>query len=200
MSPHAAAGHACVRVGPLGAGTLAAGWPEAHWHHCSQRHGGRTVTGTLRAADARSPAWRLETADVIVTEGGAGSAGPGDWLRRYPGCAITVAWAWPEDCSVATRDGVLRGMAVSGPSPGAALACAVFVYGWLGTGLRLSELRPARLHVSHSAGAGPVGGAPLFFRFSYCAASGDDPEASGSPARADSASRTCSASGAPSAS
>lgn len=200
MRPRTEPRHAGVRVGSLGRGTLTAGWPATRDCHGSPCYGGRTVTGTLLAADARSPARRLETADVIVTAGRAGSTGPDGWLRRYPGCAVAASWAGPGVCLVATRNGVLRRMAVSDPSVVGTLACGVFMHGWLAAGWSPDLLQPADLNVSHDAGVGLVPGTPLFFRFSYCAAPGDELEASDPAARPDSASRTCRASGAPSAS
>lgn len=197
MSPCIATGHACVRVGPLGGGMLIARWPEARGCRC---RGGQAVTGTLLAACARSPVRQLELADVIVAGGAAGSAGPSGWLRRYPGCAVAACPGRAGLCSVATRDGVIGHLAGSGLSAAGALACAVFVHGWLSAGWPLDLLRPARLHVACHAGAGLVPGTPLFFRFSYCAAPGDDPGMFGWPGRPDSLNRTCRASGAPSAS
>jgi hypothetical protein len=176
VSQRATTEHACVRVGPLSAGTLVTGWPRP----CgcgSLRSGGRTVTGMLLAADDRAPAWRLEEADVIVTTGGPGTTGVGDWLRRYPGCAVAAAQVRRGECSVATRDGARRDVAVSGQGAAGAgaFACAVFIHGWLAAGRSLALLRPARLYVSPGAAdAWPGPGSPLFFRFSYYPASGDD--------------------------
>jgi hypothetical protein len=176
-----------VRVGPLSTGALVADWPPGR-DYGGSRPGERTVSGTLLAADDRAPTRWLEAADVIVVTGEAGSAGPTEWLRRYPGSAVAAALVQPGECSVATRDGLLR-VEVSGQGTdnANALACAVFVHGWLAVGWPLALFRPARLHISHDAAAGPDH-SPLFFRFSYRPVSGDDPrpELSGP----DSASRT----------
>lgn len=193
MSQHATTQHACVRVGPLSARTLVAGWPRPC--DCgSLRSGGRAVTGMLLAADDRAPARRLEEADVIVTTDGVGTIGAGDWLRRYPGCAVAAALVRPGECTVATRGGALRSVAVSGQDAVGvgAFACAVFFHGWLAAGRSLALFRPACLYVSPgTADAWPGEGSPLFFRFSYYPAAGDDPcpESSGSPAGPDSMSR-----------
>lgn len=198
MSYSATPEHARVRVGPLSAGTLVAGWPQSGDCGCGRCRCGHAVTGTLLAADDRGPARWLETADVIIAVGEAGGTGPGEWLRRYPGCSVAAAMTRRGECSVATRDDVLRSVAVSGQESGAGvLACAVFVYGWLAAGWSLTLLRPARLYVSYGGDVTQRLGGPLFFRFGYCSSSGDP---SGPPAGPDSAARTCSASGAPSAS
>jgi hypothetical protein len=179
----AAPEHACVRVGPLSAGTLIAAWPRACACDGGRRPGWLAVTGTLLVADDRAPARRLEAADVIVASAGRGRPGPGEWLRRYPGCAVAAAWTRPGECSVATRSGVLTSVAVSGQSGDrGALACAVFTHGWLAAGLPLALLYPACLCVAPSpAVAWTRPGSPCFFRFSYCPVSGDDscPEAVG---------------------
>jgi hypothetical protein len=171
----AAPGHACVRVGPLSGGTLVAGWPQA----CDggRRPGWHAVTGTLLVADDRAPADRLETADVIVASAGPGRSGLGEWLHRYPGCAVVAARTRPGECSVVTGSAVLPSVAVSGqPGDRGALACAVFTHGWLAAGLPLALLSPACLCVGPSpALAWPQPGSPWFFRFSYCPVSGDDP-------------------------
>jgi hypothetical protein len=166
-----------VRVGPLSAGTLVAGWPRACDCESRRRPGWHALTGTLLAARDQAPARWLEGADVIVTSGQSGQAGPGEWLRRYPGCAVAVAWTSPGECAVATRYGVLRGVAVSGQQgDGGALACAAFVHGWLVAGWPLALLAPACLGVGPGAAVGwPDAGSPLSFRFGYCAPSGDDP-------------------------
>jgi hypothetical protein len=189
MSSCAVPGHACLRVGPLGAGTLVARWPSrGHDEICC--HGWQALTGALSVADSRTSTRLLATADVIVAVDEAGSANLGDWLRRYPGCAVAVSTAKPGECSVATRDGVLYPMTVSGPQAVGPLACAAFAYGWLAAGRSLELLRPAHLHLSHDADDTPGRDGRLFFKFSYCPASGDGPEGSGSPARLDSARRT----------
>lgn len=169
--------HACVRVGPLSPGTLVAGWPWACDCGSRRRPGWQAMTGTLRAVRDRAPAHWLEGADVIVTSGRPGPASPGEWLRRYPGCAVAAAWTSPGECTVATRYGILGGVAVSGQQgDGGALACAAFVHGWLTAGLPLALLSPARLSVGPGPAVGwPDAGSPLFFRFGYCAPSGGDP-------------------------
>lgn len=169
--------HACVRVGPLTAGTLIAGWPQACDCDGGRRHGWHAVTGTLVAAHDRAPVRRLEGADVIVTSGLPGHTEPGEWLRRYPGCAVAAAWTSPGECAVATRHGVLRGLAVSGQAgDGGALACAAFIHGWLVAGWPLTLFSPACLDVSPGAAVGwPEAGGPLFFRFGYRSASREDP-------------------------
>lgn len=197
MSTSGAPVLACVRVGPLAGPVLAARWPRQP--RDSDRCGGnRAVTGTLLVAHDHSPARFLETADIIVTTNEAGSPALDSWLRRYPGCTIAVSRAGPGECSVATRTGFLRRMAVSGPSVDGTLACGVFVHGWLAAGWPLSLLQPARLEIAHDAGEEPPPEAPLFFRFGYCSSSGRGPEVSGSPTRRDSASRVSRASGEPS--
>jgi hypothetical protein len=184
MIQSAAPEHACVRVGPLSTGTLVAGWPQGCDCDGGRRPNWRTVTGTLLAADDRAPIHRLEAADVIVTSAGPGRTDPGEWLRRYPGCAVAAAWTTSERCSVATRTGVLRGVTVSGgQSDGSAFACAVFVHGWLAAGLPLAFLSPTCLRISPGAVVTwPRGGSPVFFRFGYCAVSGNDcPMSDGGP-------------------
>jgi hypothetical protein len=163
---------ACVRVGSANAGPLIAGWPQACDCAGGRRPGWPAVTGTLLAADERSPVRRLETADVIVASTGCGRPGPAEWLRRYPGCAVAVARSGPDECSVASRSGVIGRMAVSGAHGDCgALACAVFTYGWILAGLPLAPLASACLSVGPVAAiAGPGGGRPLFFRFGYCLA------------------------------
>ena len=177
MSQCAAPEHACVRVGPLSAGTLVAGWPQACDCDAGRRLGWYAVIGTLLVADDRAPVRRLEAADVIVASAGPGRSGLGEWLHRYPGCAVVAAWTRPGECSVATRNGVLRSVAVTGQqADGGALACAVFVHGWLVAGLPLALLSPACLSISPGAAvAVPRAASPLFFRFGYCSVSGDDP-------------------------
>jgi hypothetical protein len=178
----AAPKHACVRVGPMSAGTLTVGWPQPC--DCPGGLGAvrPAVTGTLLAADGGAPVRRLEAADVIVASGGSGCSGPGEWLDRYPGCAVAVSWAKSGECSIATRNGVLRRLAVSGQQgDGGALACGIFMHGWLAVGLPLSLLSPACLCVTPGTPvAWPWAGGPLFFRFGYYSASGDDPPGSGS--------------------
>ena len=152
----------------------------------------------LLAADDRTPARRLEEADVIVARDGAGIKGAADWLRRYPGCAVAASLVRPGEYSVATRDGEFRSVAVSGQGGVGVggLACAVFIYGWLAVGRSLALFRPASLHVRpDAASAWPWLGSPLFFRFSYYPyypAPGDQPrpESSGSPAGPDSMGRS----------
>lgn len=177
MTRPAAPEHACVRVSPLSAGTLIAGWPRACAGNGGRRPGWPAVTGTLLVADDRAPVRGLETADVIVASAGPGTPGPGEWLRRYPGCAVAAVWTRPGECSVATRSGVLASVAVSGQSGDrGALACAVFTYGWLAAGLPLAVLSPACLCVGPGpAVAWPRPGSPCFFRFSYCPVPGGDP-------------------------
>jgi hypothetical protein len=186
--------HARARVGPLSAGTLAAKWPRGFDCESCRPGGRRSVTGALLVADDRAPARWLESADVIVAAGEAGSSAPGEWLRRYPGCAVAAGWAKPGVYFVATGDGGLH-LAVSGHSAvgASAVACAVFVHGWLVTGWPLALLRPACLHVGHSGARMPMLGSPLFFSFSYCPASGDDPglEPPALAAPPDNASQTC---------
>jgi len=171
--------HACVRVGPLGAGTLIAGWPQPCDCDSGRRPGWHAVTGTLLAADDSAPPRLLEAADVIVTLAGSGRTMLDEWLRRYPGCAVAAAWTRPGECSVATRDGILRSVAVSGQQgDGGALACAVFAQGWLTAGLPLALLSPACLHVRPGAAvAWREAGSRLFFRFGYCSVAGDGPPA-----------------------
>jgi hypothetical protein len=177
MTQRAAPEHAWVRAGPLNTGTLIAEWPQACDCAGGRRPGWRAVTGTLLVADDRVPTRRLETADVIVASAGPGCTGLGEWLRRYPGCAVAAAWTSSGECSVATRDGVLHSVAVSGQhGDRGALACAVFVHGWLAAGLPLALLSPACLRVCPgSAVTWPRAGGPLlFFRFGYCPVSGHD--------------------------
>lgn len=202
MSGRALPGHAWVRIGPLGAGTLVARWPEAGSTGHDSRRGRWTVTGTLLAADVSEPQERLETADVIVAAEGAVSTGPVEWLYRYPGCAVAAAWTGSDGCSVATRDGERFRVAVSGrPGDVGLLACAVFAYGWLAGGWPMAALLPAGLRVGVDGDVGAGQGGRLFFRFGCCYPSGDSafPDAGGgSSYSADSANRICRASGAPS--
>jgi hypothetical protein len=184
MTQSAAPKHAYVRVGPLSIGTLIVRWPQGCDCDGDRRPNWPAVTGTLLAADDRAPARWLEAADVIVAFAGPGRIDPGGWLRRYPGCMVVAAWTTPDECSVATRNGVLGSVAVGGePSHGGALACAMFVHGWLAARLPLGLLSPARLHVSQgTAVTWPQAGTPLFFRFGYCPVSGDDcPISEGGP-------------------
>ena len=177
--------HACVRVGPLSSGrTLVAGWPQVCDCGGGRRPSSRSVTGTLRAADERAPTSWLEAADVIIASAGPRQIDPGEWLRRFPGCAVAAAWTTSDECSVATRNGMLHSVTVSGEqSYGGAFACAMFVHGWLAARLPLVLLSPARLYVSPgTAFTWPRAGNPLFFRFGYCSMSGDDrPMSEGGP-------------------
>lgn len=201
MTRRAAAGHAYVRVGPIGPGsqTLVAGWSglrhEGHGR-CGEHN---AVTGTLIAAGNGAPVPILETADIIMADG-TDRSGPGRWLRQYPGCGIAVSRTGPGIYSAAARDGVPCPVTVSGPDSAGPLACAAFAYGWLAAGWPLDRLRPALLRVGPVSAGRPEPGERLFFRFAYCDASGPETPESGATPSTDSAVRTCSASGAPSAS
>lgn len=201
MSPRAAAGHACVRVGPPGSGpgTLIAGWPGL-CHEGDGRCGGNAaVTGTLLAVGSRAPVPFLETADIIVADE-AGGTGPDHWMRQYPGCGIAVSRTGPGTYAVASPGETLRPVTVRGPDCAGALACAVLAYGWLAAGRPLDLLRPAVLRVGPGPARKPVPGERLFFRFAYCGVSGDETPCPGPSPSMDNVVRTCSASGAPSAS
>jgi hypothetical protein len=179
MTQSAVPEHACVRVGPASAVTLIAGWPQACDCGNDRRATCHAVTGMLLAADDRAPMRWLETADVIIVSAVTEGADPVDWLRRYPGCAVVAAWTRPNECSVATRSTVLRGLAVSGrQGDSAAFACAAFVHGWLAARLPLTLLSPACLQVApEPAATWPRAGSPLFFRFSYRPMTGGDSSA-----------------------
>jgi hypothetical protein len=111
------------------------------------------VAGELAAADALSaaPEW-LEVADIIC----AGRTRPLSWLTgildSYPGCAVAAAPARGGRYTVATRGDrpfILHlltpndpGLRVPpDPRGSGALACAVFVHGWLAAGWPLGALR-----------------------------------------------------------
>jgi hypothetical protein len=168
--------HACVRVGPVNGATLIAGWPHGCVSAGSHCRGGHVVTGMVLATGTRASSQSLESADVIVGEGEAGSALPGEWLDRFPGCAVAATWIQRGECCVATRDGVISTVAISGQDAVGALACAVFVHGWLVAARPMRALYPAFLEVSYPASAvtGATPGSPLFFRFSYCPGAGAD--------------------------
>jgi hypothetical protein len=205
VSHPATPGHASVRVAPAAAKALVARWPQGCEHARCPRCHHRALTGTLLAADAAAPARWLEAADVIIAAGGEGISRPGEWLRRYPGCAVVASCTQPGKCLVAMRDGVLHRLTVSGQGAihATALTCAVFVHGWSAAGWPLALLRPACLDVSQGVTRpAPEPGRRLFFRFSYCPAPEVDPlpGSSGSSAAPDSVSRTWWASGEPSAS
>jgi hypothetical protein len=205
VNPWPAPEHACVRFGPVGGDMLVAGWPQDCGPAGSSRPHDRGVAGTLLAARAGAPARWLEAADVIVAASRESDTSLREWLRRYPGCAVAASWTRPGECSVATRDDGPRTLTASSPgsADAIALACAVFMYGWLAAGWPLSLLQPTRLDLSEGAAVpGPELGDRLFFRFSYCPTPGDDPPpgSSGSPGALDSVSPTWRASGAPSAS
>lgn len=167
---------ACVRVGPLTTGTLVAAWTRHGDANGGRPAAWRAVTGTLLAAHALAPARWLESADVIVAPAGLGQANPAEWLHRYPGCAVAIDWTGSEECSLITRSGALRSLAVSGLHGDAgALACAAFVHGWLVAGWPLALLSPTSLRVGHIGTViWPDAGKPLFFKFGYCPLSGDD--------------------------
>lgn len=166
--------HACVRVGPLNGGTLTAGWPRGCVSAGSDCHGGLIVTGMVLAMGTRASSQSLESADVIVAEGEAVRPLPGEWLDRYPGCLVAATRVQRGECCVATRDGTIRRVTISGHDAVGALACAVFVHGWLAAVRPMRALHPAFLEVSCPASAVAAPGGPLFFRFSYCPGSGAD--------------------------
>jgi hypothetical protein len=119
------------------------------------------VSGDLVAADAMTAGpGSLEVADVICGRSEPGCAPPLTWLAgtmgSYPGCAVAAVWTGEGRCLVATRAGrpftvsyfvpngpglrAARNVPVSG-----ALACAMFVHGWLAARWPLTALDPARL-------------------------------------------------------
>jgi hypothetical protein len=118
------------------------------------------VSGDLVAADAATGdagPGSLEIADVICEPG---RADPLTWLAatlgRYPGCAVAAIGAGAGRCLVATRAGRPITVSYCGPNergphaaPGepasGALACAMFVHGWLAASWPLTALDPARL-------------------------------------------------------
>ena len=119
------------------------------------------VSGDLAAADTMTVSSRsLEVADVICCGSIPGCAQPLDWLAgtlcRYPGCAVAAVRTGEGRCLVTTRAG--RPFTVSYfipnepglraapyvPASGA-LACALFVHGWLTASWPLTALDPARL-------------------------------------------------------
>jgi len=207
----AAPGRACLRVGPLNAGSLVAWWPDRIRGAVGLPGGRPTASGTLMASDVRARDSRvLEIADVIFDAGGAARAGPAEWLSRtlgrYPGCAVAAVWHRHGECTVATRGGSFRALSLHGRQDASvcAFACAVFVHGWLAARLPLACLQPACLEIGDSnpfalSGTGTMGATLLNFRFCYADSSGA--LGAGDPAGAatsDSSSRTDSASGAPS--
>lgn len=97
---------------------------------------------------------QAEIADVIA--GGRcfsldeGRAWLADVLRRFPGCAVAVAGTGNGGCLAADRCGGAVIAEVQGASrePGlGALACGLFVYGWLCAGRALVTLEPPVLRV-----------------------------------------------------
>lgn len=168
MNGHGLPEHACVRVGPLSGGTLTAGWPQDCAGAGGQCRGGSVVTGMLLVADDNASSRLLEAADVIIAAGEEGSTSPGEWLSRYPGCAVVAAQVQRGECSVATRHGVIAHVAISGQDAAGAFACGVFVHGWLAAQWPVRLLQPPRLEVGyHATIAEPEPDRPLFFRFSY---------------------------------
>ena len=119
------------------------------------------VSGDLVAADAMTASPEsLEVADVIYFRSEPGCAQPLTWLAgtldSCPGCAVAAIWTGAGTCLVATR--AWRPMTVSYFVPNehglraaptepasAALACAMFVHGWLAANWPLTALNPARL-------------------------------------------------------
>jgi hypothetical protein len=166
---------------------IARWWPSADarpGEGCGSR-ARLAVSGDLVAADAMtvSPG-SLEVADVICCGSELGCAQPLNWLAgtlgRYPGCAVAAVWTGDGRCLVTTRTGRPFTISFFVPNePGlrappyvpasGALACALFVHGWLAASWPLTALDPARLAVRiigatqrwPLAGTMPVGQAAL---------------------------------------
>jgi hypothetical protein len=163
----------------------AGGRAIVRWRSPTAAPGARlAVAGEVAAADALSagPEW-LAVADVICS----GRTQPVSWLSGildgYPGCAVVAAPAPGGGYAVAARAhrpftiGLLTpnelGLRVQpDPRRSDALACAVFVHGWLAAGWPLVALKPARLEAGagwpYAARALTVGpAAPISFAMYY---------------------------------
>lgn len=210
MICNVASGRACLRLGPTDAGSLVVWWPHGGRDGLSLLGGKPAVSGTLMASDARARAPRiLETADVIFTAGGAGHAGPVEWLRRtlgrYPGCEVAVVCNRSGECTAATRDGWVPTLSLGGNKDAnvCAFACAVFVQGWLAARLPVACLLPPHLEIgggeSFTVLSNKTLPGMLHFKFYYDGSSEDASKGdSAGGAISDSSSRMDSASGAPS--
>jgi hypothetical protein len=113
------------------------------------------VGGDLMAAEAAAgDTGSLEVADVIYRRDGSGCTAPLTWLARtldcYPGCGVAAIRGEGGGYLAAPR--VTRPLTFSFLMPNDdgfnALACAMFVYGWLAAGWPSAALERSQLEVS----------------------------------------------------